>query len=694
MLSWGIRMGLALVVPQLIGVATGYFRESVWVGLIAEGLCWVELKGSIAQRIQVVLGGILISLLAALTGTLTSASVLLSTGLMFGVGLVSGLFKNLGDRGSGLAICVYVSYIISNAIPVTDANALGMRLVLTAIGGGWYLLLALTFSATLRQHEPYRRSIGLIWRSVARLLEAVSQGWNDKGPRSGLQVIYRNEIAVRKAIDESLAFYQPLAADVGADATPEFQLAAIRKSTALVAAQIVAMSEATEGLRLRQVDPEVRQVVYAIHRTLTQASLRLSSYVVSLLPEESLLLQNRLLRVRELAAVLEQQLQVKTLPEVEQAAFRRVSILAGRVTRLMEHILERLGGADPEKRVYRSYSLLKTIYVLHPGQLFRSLRLLLNTRTEHFRYALRLGIASAVAMAFSKLLPGSHNYWIPFTVILISQPYIGATLAKARDRLVGTVTGGVVGGLFLLLPNVFLLQEVLLFVASVLMVVYVRKNYAIAAFFITISLVLLLDVEQVADVEVILVRAISTMVGAAIAVLSGFMLLPVWDKKKLPEHLADALLRNRDYLAFTYSGAGRTENWTRYKRLAETANSKAFESLQRYLEEPDGKQKLFVQPYQLLTHNVRITRDLTQIHLERETVIPEAMLVPAASSGTLLNDIWPRLERVIAKYAQQVGRQPDLPVTPVTATAGSVIEIELLQKISTELQAMESTLIR
>ncbi len=693
MFAWGARMGLSMVVPMIIGYLTGHLAEAVWIGLIAEGICWVELKGSVGQRVQIVLAGILITLLATTIGAITGFSVLLSALAMLLVGLISGLFKNLGDRASGLAICVYVTFILSNAHPPADTAAFLERLLLTGIGGIWCLFLALAFSITLRQNEPYRRSIALIWRSIGNLLETISQGWNGKTPRSSIQSTFRKEMEVRKALDASIALYGTLAHQVGREQGPEANLAIIRKSTALVAVQIVAMGEAAESLRLHSVPSEVRNATYGIYRTLTQAAFRMSSYMVSLLPEEGLLLQNRISRARELSLVLENYIAQTGIPDTERKAFTKIVYLAHRTAKLMERTLERLEGASGEKRVYRSYSLLKTIYVLHPGNLLRALQLLFNIHTEHFRYALRVAIASALAMGFSKILPGHHNYWIPFTVILIIQPYVGATLTRARDRVVGTVTGGIVGGLFLLLPNLFFMQELLLFAASVLMVVYIRKNYAVAAFFITVSLVLLLDVERQADLEIIFIRAISTLVGAAIAVLSSFVLLPEWDKKKLPEHLSDALRRNQEYLLFTYDIWGRNETWTRLKRLAETANSRAFESLQRYLEEPLSKQKQIVQPYQLLTHNVRITRNLNQIHLERENPAAALNTMPTVNAAPLLEGVMQLLQQVQQRHFS-TGTPPALPLpTMLPALQVTTAEIELLQQIYSELQGMKNTLL-
>lgn len=153
-LSWGFRMAIAAIVPLLWGVATGNQLAASWITLTAECICWVELKGSFGQRMRVLLAGTFLALFFSITGSITGDSLWLSVGLMLVVGFLAGLFKNLGDRGSGLALCVYVLFIITNAYPVHDLPQLKNRTVLILTGGIWSFIVstAVVFFLPAKSH--------------------------------------------------------------------------------------------------------------------------------------------------------------------------------------------------------------------------------------------------------------------------------------------------------------------------------------------------------------------------------------------------------------------------------------------------------------------------------------------------------------------------------------------------------------
>jgi hypothetical protein len=50
MLSWGIRMTFAVIIPLFYGLYFHKMAEVMWVIVAAESIGWVELKGSFAQR--------------------------------------------------------------------------------------------------------------------------------------------------------------------------------------------------------------------------------------------------------------------------------------------------------------------------------------------------------------------------------------------------------------------------------------------------------------------------------------------------------------------------------------------------------------------------------------------------------------------------------------------------------------------
>lgn len=614
-ISWGIRLAVAATVPLIWGLATGHVIQAVWITLVAECICWIELKGSYTWRLGVLLSSAVLSLLFAVFGTITGDSILFSVLGMLLVGFISGLFKNLGDRGSALSICVYLLFIICNAYPAHTLPAVYNRAVLIAIGAAWTIGVSLVIALFMPDAQPYRRQIALIWRNIAALMDTVSKGWDPDEQRSGLRDIYLKEKDVRAALDSSYQFYESMAHQVSEKEKSEYQLAQLRKSTSLVAVAITAMSEEMETLNIKDIERQQRVKLASLFRTVKQTTERMATLVMSIKPEDALLTKSRINKLRKLIALIKET-PVTDKPE-QQRAINRILQLVERSIKLIESSMERLDIMGKDKPVYRSYSLIKSLFVLHPKYLIKNIGILFNFNTFTTRYALRTALAATLGMAIFKWFKIDHGYWLPFSVMIIIQPYFGATFKKAIDRIAGTLLGGLTGGLLLRIPTSLHLQEAILFITFILMVYYLRKNYAIAAYVITINLVLLFNIEGPIDDKLIITRALCTIGGGILAVTAGFALLPTWDRKLLPKYLTEAVSCNYQYLLNTFFAGKINVNWTRSKRNVESKNSNVFDSLNRYQQEPKAQSNAPLY-YELITHNVRITRNLNNINLEQE----------------------------------------------------------------------------
>jgi uncharacterized membrane protein YccC len=378
---------------------------------------------------------------------------------------------------------------------------------------------------------------------------------------------------------------------------------------------MTAISGELESLRRQAADEELRLRLSALMEALQYASERIGVLVLTRRAEDELMVRTTLDELRNQITLLE----AYNAPQPMSSGrlIRRVTQLSERCFKLMSRSVDLLAGVT-EQRMFRSYSLIKTIYILHPKHWWRNIRALFNFDSHTARYAARSALASGVGTAIYKWFDIDHGYWLPFTVIIVLQPYFIATFRKAIDRLIGTVAGGVAGGIFLLLPAGLHIKEAMLFVSAIGMVHFLRTRYRISTFFITLNLVLLFSVSQDLNRSIILWRAGLTTAGAIIAVAAGFLLLPAWDRKWLPRFVARALERNWCYFRYTFSASdiATQSGWTKYKRQAEVSNSNVFDSFNRAMQEPGGLRKQYATYYQLITHNVRITRELNNIHLE------------------------------------------------------------------------------
>ena len=621
MFTWGLRMAVAGAIPVIWGIATHHIEAGVWIALTSECICWVELKGTFGQRIRVLLAGTFLAFFFAILGSITGTNIWLSTGCMLAVAFLSSLFKNLGDRGSGLSICVYLMFIICNAYPTATFEALKMRSLLILAGASWTVAISLLLSYFMPARQPYRRSIALIWKAIAELVGVVSKGWDGKSQRSTIRDIYLQEKELRIAIDASLTFHTATAHQVNKKDKHEYQLAQLRKATALIGTHIIAISGELESVNTKTIDNSLQLKISALFSALQQACERMSVYVLTLKPEEELLLTSRLSRLNKLILLLKEY-RVDENPELT-IVVKRVVQLSERAMKLFESCMARIKEMGDDLPVFRSYSLYKTLYTLHPKYWVQNIVLLFNFNTFTTRYALRAATAATVALFIYKWFHINHGYWLPFSVMIILQPYFGATFKKAVQRIAGTVAGGLVGGLLLRVHTGMHLQEIMLCLSFIFMVYYLRKNYGISAFIITLNLVLLFNIEAPVTPGLIVTRALATIGGAGLAIVAGFLLLPHWDRKWLPVHLADAIRANYGYFLFTFFSPDPNTNWTRCKRNAESKNSNAFDSFSRYMQEPGGGKKSYSTYFQLITHNVRLTREINNIHLEEE-IKPES----------------------------------------------------------------------
>jgi uncharacterized membrane protein YccC len=156
------------------------------------------------------------------------------------------------------------------------------------------------------------------------------------------------------------------------------------------------------------------------------------------------------------------------------------------------------------------------------------------------RHALRVGITTTVAVWLTRGLGYSHGYWVTITVLTVMQPYTGPTFLKGLQRVVGTVLGGILAAAvasWLHDPHAIML---LAFFTVALSVALIPLNYALFTIFLTVTFVLLAEVQS-GDWNLARVRIINTLIGGALALGGTWLLWERSERVRFPEQLAAAL---------------------------------------------------------------------------------------------------------------------------------------------------------
>lgn len=633
--GWGLRVALSVTIPLIWGVIFGEASGAEWMAIAAECVSFIELKGNVGQRIRLLLSASVLSVLFCIVGSLAGNVIWISLPGIFVVGFLSGLFKNLGDRGMGLALSVYIFYIIASAYPVPDSTALWSRCGWVALGSFWTVLVGLGSFLFIRIGTPYRRTIAAIWQSVAMLAQTTGKGLDGRTTRSSVREIYLKEKDVRTAIDNSLALFEETLDEVSRKQKNKYALAQSRRLASLVSLHIIQISELTEQIIKHTNNRQFTLQFYSLFRSIELIGERMDIFMLTLKEEERILVTSRLDRLKKLSLFIGEQ------PEAEMPILKdlvkKILVLTDRVIKLVDKSLE-LFAEPKEQRIYRSYSFIQTLNILHPRYIRSNVKQLFNPDRVTTRYAVRIGVAAFIGSLIGFLLAENsvfvlwiqqhygftlvqlrhHGYWIPFTTIIVSQPYFGATLKKGIERSVGTVAGIIVGTGFLMLPFPELSRLILVFVSSVFLIYFLRRQYSVATFFITLMLMGLLAIEPTFDIGLMYSRLFCTVIGSVLAITAGFLLLPAWDKNELPKFLAEAFISNFTYFKETFYNNEAQTPWTKLKRIAETKNSNAYDSFTRFMQEMIGRRKGYANYYYMLSHNVRITRELNNFHSEIE----------------------------------------------------------------------------
>ncbi|MGB8408260.1 MAG: FUSC family protein [Mycobacterium sp.] len=151
------------------------------------------------------------------------------------------------------------------------------------------------------------------------------------------------------------------------------------------------------------------------------------------------------------------------------------------------------------------------------------LRRAVTPGSESLRLALRVGVAVALSGAVAVGLSIDHAYWAMATAVLMLHQGFdwNRTLQRGAERLVGTWIGLGLAGLILAWHPQGLLLVGVVAVLQFTIEMFVVRNYAIAAIFITpAALTIASGGHPVPDVgELLLARGLDTVIGCAAALL-------------------------------------------------------------------------------------------------------------------------------------------------------------------------------
>jgi uncharacterized membrane protein YccC len=202
------------------------------------------------------------------------------------------------------------------------------------------------------------------------------------------------------------------------------------------------------------------------------------------------------------------------------------------------------------------------------------------------RHALRVAIVTSVAVLVTRLLHLPRGYWVTITVLIILQPYSGATLLKALQRVLGTVAGALLTVTLVAVVHDTRGLLVAIFILATVCVAFLRVNYLIYSVFLTPTFVLLAEMSA-GDWHLAGVRALNTLIGGALGLAGAWLLWPMPERDRFPELAAQALRAAAAHLRLVASVWNQTDDESsvvlaaarRHAALAATNAEASFERM-------------------------------------------------------------------------------------------------------------------
>lgn len=171
----------------------------------------------------------------------------------------------------------------------------------------------------------------------------------------------------------------------------------------------------------------------------------------------------------------------------------------------------------------------------------------LHLKNPLFRFALRMallfGIGALIGILF---LDFKYTYWILLTIAIVARPAFSMTKSRNIERIVGTFSGILIGisslACFESLPFLLSLSAIGLFGFFL----FNRSNYMVSVIFITLGVVIALNLFE-GNINLILgSRMAFTLVGAFLTI-AGYFLIPVRQSSSLVHLAREVASYNQHY---------------------------------------------------------------------------------------------------------------------------------------------------
>jgi len=670
-LGRAIRGTIAIMLPLILAAFGKLPFDPIFFVIPAHGMaCW-DVRGPYGLRLAVLALMVIVITAAAAAGTAASGVLPLALIATAGMAMVAGVLRHLTvDYGQSLAATTALIFFMALLGHYPGPHWPG------ALAGATWAVLLQIVRWPIRPQQPLRQAVADSWLAAADLFNALAKGDDASAAESAARAVTDRTYTLFATLHRS----GPFRAALENLHTCCAQL--ITRGVALRVAVDALPEEHQKSLR-----PPLAVLFESLGFNARVAALATVSNQPGHLAISDVRLRRAIGLVNSLAGAIDEL--PESVHESQPLTFLCQSIEAK--LRATHDAMHALSGQGEARAVI-------------PLELFdlatwrwRPLAPVLNLRPEVdralVRFTLRLALElmlAVLAMHYFPHLP--HRYWLPFTMVIVTQIDFGATRKKAAERLGGTLIGSIIGSIVLSLRMPIAGVYAGIAATGFGFAYLLRRRYWAAVMYVTVMVVLLTESgPHPVTLALTEERLGLTVIGGAVALLAAFLFWPAWERERTHELLLAALRCTADYARIVRArlahGRAYGPEEVKAKRLAESAAAEALASLSRIYADPKNQRAGVEQAAVLANGTRRITRmlNLLLIHERAEGETPS----PAGEK--LFDCVIRRLDEIVVGL-QQIETNPPNQIESDAAVADDWVTGQLSRMLA-ELGTMRFSLI-
>lgn len=582
----GFRITFAILIPALLGYYFGFFDIGLTISLGAMCVSLTDAPGPITHRRNAML---ITAGLAFVVAAITSVARwnVYSMGLEIAVfTFLFSMFNVFDNRAASVGTAAMLIMVLSMDTPVDPSRVLPHAALILS-GGIFYTMLSLL----LHRLRPYRlgqRALADCIREIAAYLSIKSDFYD---VATDLPANYKKMVAKQIEVNEKQDAAREIffkTRQIVDESTREGRkLVFTFVETVDLFENITATYYDYAQLRNRFAPTGALEV---IHDALKRIAHELDSIALSIQANSAF------------KSTFDYEEEVRKLKvDIDRIAPKgRQQTMVLR--KILVNIRKILTGINNINQYFESDINRKTPIIDHShfvsSQAFDTKTIWnnLSLRSSVFRHSLRVCIASLVGFVVVKMTGyGQYSYWVLMTIAFILKPAFSLTKQRNIERIIGTLAGGSIGVLILLLTS----NQTIHFICMVVFMIgtysFLRIRYLVMVICTTPYVLILFSFLGNNFRIVAQERIFDTVLGCAIAFAAGYFLFPRWESQQLRSYFHGILRANAAYLHKIIEAlSGQRPGTLEYKLARKdvyvhSANLSA--AFQRMLSEPKSKQR-------------------------------------------------------------------------------------------------------